>query len=268
MSYKSKYTGQQVENILDKVNEGNIGTIKASFSVKTLLEYINTTNYIELNTEFIDTIKVGGKIIIKYNDEDNEEGYYTLTGHITSDDKLSFSLPIDNGRIIYCNNVSIKDSSNIQGNQLNIIDLKNKQETLVNEANIKSINGDSILGSGNLIVKHNVVDTPLINSERIAVRGGNVYNITRVISSLYITIQNSQNDKDYEEISISFTTGDSVSSNSITIVTQTGIPLKWANGINPLNLLIPNTSYELSIAIIKRGETIRYNGILVPFYTE
>jgi hypothetical protein len=267
MSYNSKYTGKQVENLLSKVEEGNIDIIKLTLSIEDLINCINTKSTVTLGKDFIDAIKSGNRVLIPKNSE-NPTGYYTINGHIDSYGKLSIALIIYDGKVIYGNSLTINtDDYSIDGSELYLVDLKNKQETLVNKVNIKSINGDSILGSGNLIVKHNVVETPLTSGNKISVQGGNVYNITTDISYLYIFIQNNPNHKDYEEISILFTTGNSVSSDSIRIVTQTGIPLKWANGINPLNFLMPNTSYELSIAIIKVGNTIRYNGILVPFYT-
>lgn len=53
--------------------------------------------------------------------------------------------------------------------------LSGKQDTLVNQTNIKSINGESLLGSGNIIIEQGTVDQTIVSGSTNAVAGGAVY---------------------------------------------------------------------------------------------
>ena len=53
--------------------------------------------------------------------------------------------------------------------------LSGKQDTLVNQTNIKSINGESLLGSGNITIEQGTVDQTVISGSTNAVAGGAVY---------------------------------------------------------------------------------------------
>ena len=53
--------------------------------------------------------------------------------------------------------------------------LQSKQETLVSGTNIKTINGTSILGSGNIVIEQGTVDQTIISGSTNAVAGGAVY---------------------------------------------------------------------------------------------
>jgi len=54
--------------------------------------------------------------------------------------------------------------------------LSGKQDTLVNQTNIKSINGESLLGSGNITIEQGTVDQTIVSGSTNAVAGGAVYN--------------------------------------------------------------------------------------------
>ena len=53
--------------------------------------------------------------------------------------------------------------------------LSGKQDTLVSQTNIKSINGESLLGSGNITIEQGTVDQTVISGSANAVAGGAVY---------------------------------------------------------------------------------------------
>lgn len=267
MSYNSKYTGAEIENLLDKVDKGNIDTFKLSLTVKTLKSNVGMEHSISLPISFIEALEKDNKVIIPYDDTQNSKGYYTITGHITSDDKLNFTLPINNGEILYCNNVQLnREFANLRGTDLRLINIDNKQEVLKSGINISTINNKSLLNGGNIevgpIVTEIIPTGTMYLSAAFPMRWNNIYIIKNPIKNLTINY-NATNlpDSVYAESSVIFKLS---SIGEISIFNNSDI-LKWANGNNPLKDLQVGILYELSISATKIGDDYYYSGILVPF---
>lgn len=269
MSFNSKYKGREVEELLDKVKEGNLDTLKLSFSVVDLISFINRVKddptgllTFPISSDFIEALENNNKVIIPYDIEDISSGSYTLTGHVTKDDELNFTLPINNGDIIYCKNLKIsRETPFLNGNSLSIINIINKQDKLISGENISTINGESLLNGRDITIgqRVNKIDPEgMLNKEAVfGLEWGQIHVISHPVLNLKVNIL--APGKSYAEASVIF----KLSSLRGIIDGLSGVI--WANGINPLNSLKEGILYELSISATTIGGETQYNGILVPF---
>ena len=115
--------------------------------------------------------------------------------------------------------------------------LTSKQDTLVSGTSIKTLNGESILGSGNISVGRKPLTTTTATS--IALSPNIYYRKTNQSSSLTITLAAETDSTILNEYLIEFTTA----STGTTISLPSSI--KWANGEKPT--FDPNTTYQISI---------------------
>ena len=134
---------------------------------------------------------------------------------------------------------------NIKGLERFLINIKeyienlliSKQDTLISGTTIKSVNGESILGSGNLSIGNkNLITTTDTN---ISLLPNVYYRKTNQSSYLTITLAAATNTNILNEYLIEFTTaaaGTTVSFPS---------SIKWANGEKPK--FDPNSTYQVSI---------------------
>lgn len=271
MSFNSKYTGAKIEEFLDKINSGEVGTYVSNIDVITLLGIIYTykrnpsgAHLIQINGDLLTAIENFNRITIPYSNSRADLGYYTITGFVSSDSKLNFTLPINEGKVIYCNSCPVNPSDPfINAKFLDVIDLYNKQDKLISGVNISTINGKSLLEGGDLTVGQPVVKVPtsgiLAKEATFNIQWGKIHIIPEDVSSIVIT-NRSLPTSDYVESSVIFRLASLGNFNLFG-----NVPINWPNGINPLSTLEINVLYELSISATTIGGTIIYNGILVPF---
>lgn len=113
--YNSKYTGEQVEQLLDQVASGNAGS--------------GGGGGITVETDPIFSASAAATITeAKKSEWDNKMDKVTLATVATS------------------------GSYNDLADKPTIPDVSNKQDTLVSGTNIKTINGNSLLGSGDIVI--------------------------------------------------------------------------------------------------------------------
>ena len=117
-------------------------------------------------------------------------------------------------------------------------DISGKQDTLTSGTNIKTINGISVLGSGNMVVGHKTLQTTTSTSMTLT---PNVYhrNTSTTLSSLTITLGSISDNTILNEYFVEFTTR----SSGTTVNLPSGI--KWANGETPT--FEASTTYQISI---------------------
>ena len=117
-------------------------------------------------------------------------------------------------------------------------DISGKQDTLVSGTNIKTINGTSILGSGNIVAGYKPLQTTTSNSMTLT---PNVYhrNTSTYLSSLTITLGSITDNTILNEYFVEFTTRSSG--------TTVNLPsdIKWVNGETPT--FEASTTYQISI---------------------
>ena len=115
--------------------------------------------------------------------------------------------------------------------------LISKQDTLISGTNIKSINGESILGNGNISVGSKPLTTTTATS--IELSPNVYYRKTDQSSNLTITLAAATNTNILNEYLIEFTTA--ITGTTVSFPSS----IKWANGEKPK--FDPNSTYQVSI---------------------
>lgn len=170
MSYNSKYTGQEVEQLLDQVAGGETPTSWEDITDKpTFAEVATSGDYSDLdNTPTIPT---------KTSDLDNDSGF--LTEH--------------------------QDISNLATKT----ELSGKQDKLVSGTNIKTINGISLLGSENIEIESGgSIPVVEVSGTSVALTANQFTLLTTTqTSTLTVTLNAVEDDAVYNEYMMQFTTG-------------------------------------------------------------
>ena len=146
MAFKSKYTGSQIENLLDSVNNGEIGGA-------TLTENDIAGMGFTKNTGTITAIQANGTTVASSgtaNIPAATTGAYGVTKLTTSTSSTSTSLAATASAV-----KSAYDLAN------------GKQDKLVSGTNIKTINGQSLLGNGNITIEGGTGGSSSSNGEDI-----------------------------------------------------------------------------------------------------
>ena len=205
--FNSKYTGQQVEDLLDQVASGNAGGGGGSEVQKTTEDEILAMGF---------TKNEGTITEVKMNGESKGTGGVVDLGNVITEHQ----------------------------------DISGKQDKLVSGTNIKTINGNSILGSGD-IGFFNYVQISGATYTISSMAEDTFYYNTTAMTRLTISAF-SYSGKARAEYKVVFK---SSSSMSLTLPAA----VYWAHGEKPT--IESNTLYELSI---ERGINL-YKAVLIPF---
>ena len=124
-------------------------------------------------------------------------------------------------------------------------DISGKQDKLISGINIKTINGESILGNGDIVIEGSTllgnIQKPVIkiNDNTVSISPNIYYIIEVVFDSLLINLEPPTNDELLNEYVIEFTTSENN--------TQISLPnsIKWSGGNIPV--FENNTTYQISI---------------------
>ena len=156
-----------------------------------------------------------------------------LSDGSTVEEKINEILENENDLTNYYTKDEIENKGYANKSELN-----SKQETLVSGTNVKTINGQSILGSGDLKIATMPLSTSTSSTMSLS---PNIYyrNTSTSLTSLTISLGNVTDNTIINEYFIEFTT----SSNGTTISLPNTI--KWANGEIPT--FEANTTYQISI---------------------
>lgn len=158
MSYNSKYTGQQVEDLLDQVNNGMGGSTPDLSGYATKEELNGKVDKVEgkqLSTEDFTTLlrqKLEG--LSNYDDTDIQEAVSKLRTDLDTlvSGDTTTAIKTFNEVIAFLDGIS--DTEDLSGIIASIEQqIAAKQERLVSGTNIKTINGESVLGEGNIEIK-------------------------------------------------------------------------------------------------------------------
>lgn len=135
-------TAVQPEDLKDEV-------YIADFTMYSLRTGMNSGTDVDCNIQALVTAMNANKVILVREDE-NLEGVHVLNGF--AEDLLYFSIVDSSGNILWCDGVNYIESQGIAARTLHLQDWWKKQDTLVSGENIKTINGESILGSGDITI--------------------------------------------------------------------------------------------------------------------
>lgn len=168
--FNSKYTGQQVEDLLDQVASGDIPeeVYIADFTMSSLRQGMNNGSQVRCNMNSLIEAMAANKIILVREDEEDSgyKGVYILNGY--AEDLLYFSIVDSQGHVLYCEGTDYTNYDSIDVQTLHERIWDDKQDALVSGENIKTINGESIVGEGNIRISGGVsedyVNTAIANA--------------------------------------------------------------------------------------------------------
>jgi hypothetical protein len=152
---KIKVNGKNIganNGVVDLGNLGTYSTYIADFTMEALRDGIYNGTNIDCNTQALETAMNANKIILVRESESSDyKGVYVLNGY--AEDLLYFSIVDSYGNIIWCDGTDYGDTAQINAQTLHFHYWQDKQDNLVSGENIKTINGESIVGSGNITIE-------------------------------------------------------------------------------------------------------------------
>jgi hypothetical protein len=200
--------------------------------------------------ELVAALSANKVILVRESEISDCKGVHVLNGY--AEDLLYFSIVDTSGGILWCDGTKYTDGY-IDGRTLHLESWPDKQDALQSGENIKTINGESIVGSGDMVVGK---ITYFSEEDSIELSPGVVWmRRGRVENSVQIT-GFATNGKDYEEYAYHFYTGTIADGNAVKLILPDGV--KYANK-DIFDALESNTHYELSV--------VRSNGIVKAVLT-
>lgn len=230
-----------------------IETYIADFTMGSLREGMINGSHVNCDMQALVAAMNANKIILVRDDADSSyKGVYVLNGY--AEDLLYFSIVDIAGNVLYCDGTDyVYTKSYINGQALFFRSWDDKQDKLQSGENIKTINGESILGEGDMLVGK---ITYFSEEDRIEL-SPNVVWLRRgsVVNSVQIT-GFASNGKDYEEYAYHFYTGTIADGSAVKLILPKGV--KYANK-EIFDALESDTHYELSV--------VRSNGVVKAVLT-
>lgn len=237
--YNSKYSGEQIEQLLDQVASGSTGGGGGNLS--------------------------GYAQVVTYS-EDKSTGVLGYQNKTLYPNTKASAVQTDDGQTAQdkfgAMVTTFADGLLKDGNGEQFFPLTIAERVTVGDQNLSEYLaglGSSSGGDSETIVTENSTAPAFLSTGQI--KNNEVYILTSDISSL--TINNlafSEHTKDYEKFTMIFTTASSASFNGVSFPAD----WQWANGVAPN--VEKGVTYELSVAYYARfSSSVRYNAILTPF---
>ena len=121
----------------------------ADFTIESLRDGIYNGINVDCDVQRLVNAMNANKIILVREGEDSSyKGVYVLNGY--AEDLLYFSITDVNGNIYCCDGTDYIFLQGIDAQSLRVRNWEDKQDTLKSGENIKTINGESIVGRGNI----------------------------------------------------------------------------------------------------------------------
>ena len=270
--YNSKYSGEQVEQLLDQVASGNTGggggggiTVETDpiFSASPAAS-ITEEKMIEWDSKITEEDLSEYAQVFAYSENESTGvlGYQNKT--IYPNTKAS-AVQTDDGQTAQDKFgemvTTFADGLLKDGNGEQFFPRTIAERVTVGDQNLSEYLaglGSSSGGDSETIVAENSLAPAFQSTGQIKNNG--VYILTSGILSL--TINNlafSVHTKDYEKFTMIFTTASSASFDGVSFPAD----WQWANGVAPN--VEKGVTYELSVTYTKFSSSVRYNAILTPF---
>lgn len=122
----------------------------ADFTMASLRQGMNNGAQVHCDMNSLIEAMAANKIILVREEEDGYKGVYVLNGY--AEDLLYFSIVDTAGDVLYCEGTDYTNSNYIDGQTLHVRSWYDKQDALVSGKNIKTINGESIVGEGDITI--------------------------------------------------------------------------------------------------------------------
>jgi hypothetical protein len=247
-----------------------IETYIADFTMESLRDGMNNNSQVTCDMQALVAAMNANKIILVRDGVSSScKGLYVLNGY--AEDLLYFSIVDTQGNILYCDGTDyLNDKSYIDGQTLFLRSLDDKQDTLESGANIKTINGESILGSGDITISGGggASGSAQLPANYISSNVTQLYTIPSGKVTIFLTPQTEgvkmllstvdmERDKDNAWV-IRLSIG-ADNSGAYLVGTDDNSSIKWANGIAPT--FENGKTYELSF----RKIGIDYLGVWASF---
>lgn len=192
--FNSKYTGEQVEELLDMVANGEAGggggiteeTYLADFTMFSLRQGMDNGDLVRCNMNSLIEAMTANKTILVREDEESDgyKGVYVFNGY--AEDLLYFSIVDSQGDVLYCEGTNYTNTSSyIDGRTLYVRRWDDKQDALVSGENIKTINGESIVGEGDITIPGGSGTITEIKANGTSVATSGVADIPAATTSVY-----------------------------------------------------------------------------------
>lgn len=161
-AYKGTVTGVKINGITKSPSNGvvDLGDIPTSiptevyiadFTMESLKDGMYNGTQVNCDMQGLITAMEANKVILVREGEDSAyKGVHVLNGFM--EDLLYFSIVDPVGNILWCDGTDYGSSQFIDGQSLHERSWGSKQDVLKSGENIKTINGESILGSGNITI--------------------------------------------------------------------------------------------------------------------
>lgn len=223
----------------------------ADFTMESLKNGIYNGTQVNCDMQTLITAMNANRVILVREDEASGfKGAYVLNGYV--EDLLYFSIVDSFGNILWCDGTAHTDEY-IDGRTLHLRDWYEKQDALVSGENIKTINGESILGSGNITAGS--AQLPLnkvifiLDGHNLAIPSGKVTNLTLAQTRGCTFVLSTDSEKDDEDNVWIIRFAISIDNSGIYQVNAgEGYSIKWANGIAPT--FENGKYYEMSFRLI------------------
>lgn len=224
----------------------------ADFTIDSLKDGIYNGTDVDCNVQgLVDAMNANKVILVREDEDSSYKGVYVLNGF--AEDLLYFSIVDISGNILWCEGTDYRSLQGIDAQSLHERSWDAKQDTLVSGENIKTINGESIVGSGDMVVGKitysSEEDSIELSPNVVWMRRRGVVNSVRITGF-------ASNGKAYEEYAYHFFTGTIADGNAVKLILPKEV--KYANK-DMFDALESDTHYELSV--------VRSNGILKAVLT-
>lgn len=245
------------------------------FTVNELYDLIdNPHNVIQASIiELQNAITAHKVVLVPYDANKGVYGYGVATGYL--EDLLYVTITLDNGRFIDLELPPNSTDTDIKGQNVRERVWHDKQDQLVSGTNIKTINGESILGSGDIKISggssgggKEYVEAPLLTeplgtsimfTPSVPLEPNKVYVAKKKVSSINAERMLGPSDSIGAEYTIMF----QASSSELPITVSSYASLLWANGAIPT--IEADTYYELSLVLNNINNTYIIKAVLTPF---
>lgn len=137
-------TAVQPEDIKDEV-------YVADFTMESLKDGVYNGTNVDCNVQgLVNAMNANKVILVREGEDSSYKGVFVLNGY--AEDLLYFSIVDTLGNILWCDGVDYRSWQSIDAQSLHERSWDEKQDALVSGKNIKTINGESILGRGDITV--------------------------------------------------------------------------------------------------------------------
>ena len=162
-----------------------IETYIADFTMESLINAMNNGSQVNCDMQALVAAMNANKIIVVREFTDSYYyGVNVLNGY--AEDMLYFSIVDSHGNVLYCDGTDYaNDKSYIDGQTLFYRSWADKQDTLVSGETIKTINGENILGGGDITIEGGVGTITGVSANGTSVATSGVANIPAATTSKY-----------------------------------------------------------------------------------